>query len=113
MSPRPAPTTSSTGLAAELVDRFGPPPEQLGNLLLHQRLRRRAEAAGIVRVRRIPMGWELAFDPQHPAAHTAGTALLAAAPEAVVTPAGVVRLPAVERDPFTAVTRLVEILPAP
>ena len=100
-------------LGAEFADRFGPPPEQLGNLLLHQRLRRRAEAAGIVRVRRTALGWELAFDPQHPGAHAAGTALVAAAPAAMVTPAGVVRLPSAEPDPVAAVTRLAELLPIP
>jgi transcription-repair coupling factor (superfamily II helicase) len=100
-------------LGAEFADRFGPPPEQLGNLLLHQRLRRRAEAAGIARVRRTAIGWELAFDPQHPGAHAAGTALVAAAPAATVTPAGVVRLPAAEPDPVAAVTRLAELLPTP
>ncbi|MGV8042353.1 MAG: transcription-repair coupling factor [Thermoanaerobaculaceae bacterium] len=98
-------------VAEELADRFGPAPPPLTNLLAHQRLRRQAEAAGVVRVRRTGMAFELTFQLDHPAAHQAAMALLAAAPTASVTPAGVVRVPCAERDALTAALWLAELLP--
>lgn len=97
-------------VAEELADRFGPPPPQLSNLLTHQRLRRWAEAAGVVRVRWTGMAFELAFQLDHPGAHRAAMALLAAVPGCTVTPAGVVRVPCGEKDAQAAVMWLAELL---
>ncbi len=100
-------------LRQEFTERFGPAPAQLEHLLLHQRVRRRAEALGVTRIKRGPLAIELAFDPAHPAAHPAAMALLAAAPGAALTPAGVLRLPLAEREPARAAAALVELLPPP
>jgi transcription-repair coupling factor (superfamily II helicase) len=99
-------------LRQEFSERFGAAPAQLDNLILHQRVRRRAEGLGMTRVKRGPLAWELTFDPAHPAAHPAAMALLAAALDAVLTPAGVLRLPLAERDPARAAAALVALLPA-
>ncbi|NLH11736.1 MAG: transcription-repair coupling factor [Holophagae bacterium] len=97
-------------VAEDLVDRFGPPPPQLTNLLAHQRLRRRAETAGVMRVRRTGIGFELTFQLDHPAAHHVAMALLAAVPTASLTPAGGVRLPYGEKNALTAALWLAELL---
>ena len=98
-------------LRQELVDRFGPAPDQLEQLLLHQRVRRRAEMLGLVRVRRAANAYELAFDPAHPRSHPTAMALLAAIPGAIVTPAQVVRLPMAGRDPAAHAAELLGLLP--
>ena len=99
-------------LRAEFVDRFGPPPPQLDHLLVHQRLRRRAERAGVARIRRTVDGFELLFDPAHPEAHALALRLLAAAPEGALSPAGALRLPLPERDGARAAGRLLELFGA-
>ncbi|OYW04856.1 MAG: hypothetical protein B7Z61_08205, partial [Acidobacteria bacterium 37-71-11] len=99
-------------LKQEFTERFGAAPAQLDNLILHQRVRRRAEALGMTKVKRGQLAWELTFDPTHPAAHPAAMALLAAAPDAVLTPAGVLRLPLADRDPARAAAALAALLPA-
>ena len=99
------------GLRAEYTDRFGAAPAQLDNLLLHQRVRRRAEVAGITRIRRSPIGWELTFDPTHPAAHPTAMRLLQAAPESALAPSGILRLPIAAKDVATAVAALADLLP--
>jgi len=101
-----------TTLRQELVDRFGPAPEQLEHLLLHQRVRRRAEALGLVRVQRAATTYELAFDSDHPRSHPTAMALLAAVTGATLTPAQVLRLPLAERDPAAGAAQLLELLPA-
>ena len=97
-------------LRRELTDRFGAPPPQLDNLFLHQRLRRRAEACGITRVRRTAAGFELTFDAVQPGAHGAAMALLDSAPGATLTPAGVLHWPSPARDPRVGVAALIERL---
>jgi len=47
----------------------------------------------------------------HPAAHAAAMRLLAAVAESSLTPAGVLRLPCLEREPALAATWLAELLP--
>jgi len=84
------------GLCDELADRFGSPPAQLGNLALHQRLRRRAEVVGITRISRTAWGFELVIDPTHPRAHGIALALVANARDAALTPDGRLRLPLAE-----------------
>jgi transcription-repair coupling factor (superfamily II helicase) len=96
---------------AELVDRFGPPPPQLDYLCLHQRVRRRAEALGITKLRRSGIVYELHFDPTHPASHATALALVASTPGAGLSPTGVVRLPGLPRDPYEGAKTLVERLP--
>ncbi len=98
-------------LRQELVDRFGPAPQQFEHLLLHQRVRRRAEALGLVRVRRAATAYELAFDSAHARSHPTAMGLLAAVPGATLTPAQVVRLPFGGRDPAANATELLELLP--
>jgi transcription-repair coupling factor (superfamily II helicase) len=97
-------------LRLELVDRFGSPPPQLDNLVLHQRLRRRAEAAGIVRVRRGAAAYELVLDPAHPLAHATGVRLLTTVPGATATPGGALRIPGLLREPVAAAGVLLEML---
>jgi len=101
-----------TALRQELVDRFGPAPQQFEHLLLHQRVRRRAEAVGLVRVRRTATSYELAFDSGHAQSHPTAMALLAAVPGATLTPAQVVRLPLAGRDPAANAAELLGLLPA-
>jgi transcription-repair coupling factor (superfamily II helicase) len=100
-----------SALRQEFTDRFGPAPEQLDHLLLHQRLRRRAEMLGVVRIRRTPSAFELVFDPNHPRAHPTVMALLQAVPGAGLTPAQVLRLPTVAREPAQVARALAELLP--
>jgi len=97
-------------LHAEFADRFGVPPPQLDHLLVHQRLRRRAERSGVTRVRRIADGFELQLDAAHPAAHPLAMHLLAAVPAGTLSPAGVLRLALPERDTTRAAARLLELL---
>ena len=99
-------------LRQELVDRFGPAPDQLEHLLLHQRLRRRAEGLGLVRIRRAATAYELGFDPGHPRSHPTAMGLLAAVPGATLTPAQAVRLPLEGRDPAADAAELLGVLPA-
>ncbi len=99
-------------LREEFADRFGPPPPQLDNLILHQRIRRRAEALGIVRARHTGATFELALDPANSSAHAVAMALVERMPGTAVSPSGVVRLQGVPRDPAAAATELLEILPA-
>ena len=101
-----------SSLRVEYEDRFGPAPPQLDHLLLHQRVRRRAEAIGVTKIKRGPLGWEVAFDPSHPAAHPTAMALLGAVREAALSPAGVLRVPIEHRDPATAAAALAELLPS-
>ena len=54
--------------AAELADRFGPPPDAVHNLLEAARVREMARRAGAVRVDAGPRGIAVAFDPDGPAA---------------------------------------------
>ena len=97
-------------LERELGDRFGPPPLQLDNLLLHQRLRRRAEACGITRVRRTATGFDLTFDAAQPTAHATAMTVLAGTPGASLTPAGVLRWPSPHSDPRRGVDELLDRL---
>jgi transcription-repair coupling factor (superfamily II helicase) len=97
-------------LRDELVDRFGPPPDQLDHLLLHQHLRLRAQHLGILRIRAVSGGAELTVDTAHPQAH--GVALALASHGAHVAPSGVIRVPVDEGEGSVGMS-LVEILPLP
>jgi transcription-repair coupling factor (superfamily II helicase) len=99
-------------LGAEFADRFGAPPPQFDALLLHQRVRRRAEALGILRLRRTSMGFDVSLDPAHPGAHALALGLAAAVPGTMFTPAGAVRLPLAQRRPEIAASALLDILPS-
>ncbi|MEW6338722.1 MAG: transcription-repair coupling factor [Acidobacteriota bacterium] len=99
-------------LGAEFADRFGTPPPQFDALLLHQRVRRRAEALGIVRLRRTSSGFDVSLDPAHPGAHDLALGLAAAVSGATLTPAGVVRLPLADRSPDRAAHDLLDLLPS-
>ncbi len=99
-------------LGRELADRFGPAPPQLENLLLHQRVRRRAETLGLVRIRRAGALFELAFDPGHPGSHPSVMAILAAVAGSSLTPAQLLRVPVREREGAPAVAELLGLLPA-
>lgn len=98
-------------VACELSDRFGPPPPQITNLLVHQRLRRRAERVGVQRLRRTGMTFELAFAPSHPDAHDVAMGLVSKVRGSTVTPGGVVRIPCGEHDAYQACSWLVGLLP--
>jgi transcription-repair coupling factor (superfamily II helicase) len=100
-----------TRVREECTDRFGDPPPQLDHLIAHQRVRRRAEALGIARVRRTRLGWEIALDPQRPDAHAVAMAILAASPDATLSPTGMARVPAPGSGPLDAAARLLEMLP--
>jgi transcription-repair coupling factor (superfamily II helicase) len=99
-------------LRQELVDRFGQAPRQLEHLLLHQRVRRRAESLGVVRIRHTASAFELAFDPAHPSSHPAAMALLGAVAGAALTPAQLLRVPTGSREPAMGVAELLGVLPA-
>jgi len=99
-------------LHEELVDRFGPAPEQLDNLVLHQRVRRRAEALGITKVRRSGLLYELSFDGGHPHAHAVAMTVLARSPGANLSPSGILRVVTVTRDPVLDARALLDLLPA-
>ena len=99
-------------IEGELADRFGPPPPQLANLLLHQQLRRRAERCGVAVIRRAGATFELTFDPSHPSSHASALAILAAAPLATLTPAGLLRVPVDTMTPGGAGAGLLETLEA-
>jgi hypothetical protein len=73
-------------------------------------VRRRAEAAGVVKVRRGATAYELVPDAAHPAAHVTGVRLLTTVPGASATPGGAVRIPGLPRDPVEAAERLLEML---
>jgi transcription-repair coupling factor (superfamily II helicase) len=101
-----------TALRQELVDRFGPAPSQLEHLILHQRLRRRAERLGLLRIRRAAAAYDLVFDAAHGRAHPTAMALLAEVAGAILTPAQVLRLPLGGLDPAADAAELLELLPA-
>jgi transcription-repair coupling factor (superfamily II helicase) len=98
-------------LRLELADRFGPTPVQLEHLLLHQRIRRRAERVGLVRIRRTAAAYELAFDADNARSHPTAMGLLAAVPGAALTPAQTVRLPLSGGDAAADAIALLELLP--
>ncbi len=100
-------------LRAELAERFGTPPPQLDNLLMHQSLRRRCEAAGVTRIRRSQLGFEIHLDPAHPAAHAVALAFLQRVDGATLTPQGILRLPPLARDVAADAAALRDSLPAP
>ena len=99
-------------LKAELIERFGTPPPQLDNLLLHQSLRRRSEAAGVTRIRRFHLGVDVVLDPAHPAAHTVALAVLQRVEGATLTLQGVLRLPSLAGDAATDAAALRDLLAA-
>jgi transcription-repair coupling factor (superfamily II helicase) len=101
-----------TALRQELVDRFGPAPSQLEHLMLHQRLRRRAERLGLLRIRRAAAAYDLVFDAAHGRAHPTAMALLAEVAGAVLTPAQVLRVPLGGLDPAADAAELLKLLPA-
>lgn len=101
-------------LAEELADRFGPPPPTLHHLLLHQRLRRRAEGLGITRIRRTTATLEIVLDGAFPGVHALAMDLLAAVPGSTLSPSGVLRLPTREvREPAAGAVWLLACLPNP
>lgn len=79
--------------------------------MLHQRLRRRAEGLGLVRIRRSVAAYELVFDPAHQRAHPTAMVLLAEVEGAVLTPAQVIRLPLGGHDSAADAAELLELLP--
>lgn len=102
-------------LAEELRDRFGPSPPTLDHLLLHQRVRRKAEGLGITRIRRTGTVFDVTLDPEGAGAHSVAMALLAAVPGAALSPGGVLRLPfpASVREPTVGTEWLLGQLPEP
>ena len=100
-----------SGLLDEVIDRYGPPPQQLANLAAAQRVRIAALAAGITSIVRRAGEWRLRLDPA-----LAPPPGLAAALEqragARVSPAGEIQLPADPDDPVGTVSALLEELGA-
>lgn len=80
-------------LYAEILDRFGPYPQELANLRLVQELRLSAQQVGVRRIRRSPRALELELDPKHPRAHEVAVKLVASAPQARLDPTGSIHLP--------------------
>ncbi len=85
-------------LEAEVRDRFGPPPEDVGLLFEHERLRLRAEAAGYTAVRR--EGGVLRFESEE----ASGLAFRAPV-EGGASPAAVLRSAAMAMDAVEAASR--------
>jgi len=80
-------------LRDEVVDRYGPAPLELDNLLAAQRLRTAAQRAGVAAVVRRGGEWRVQLDPAASAPPELGTVVGRCA-GARVTPAGEIRLPA-------------------
>ncbi|MGQ9496208.1 MAG: transcription-repair coupling factor [Thermoanaerobaculaceae bacterium] len=76
----------------EISDRFGPPPKEIYNLSLVQRLRLASQPLGIRRLRRRTGGLEIQLDPQHPQAHALVMRLVQRFPETRVEPNGHVQV---------------------
>jgi transcription-repair coupling factor (superfamily II helicase) len=82
------------GLLDEVVDRYGPAPPQLANLLAAQRVRSAAQRAGVASVVRRGDEWRVQLDPAAPAPADLATVVGRRAGSRV-TPSGEIRLPAV------------------
>ncbi len=113
---RLAATREEEALAAlleELRDRYGPPPPQVENLALGQRIRLAAQRAAVVEVVRRSTGFTLRLDPA--AGPPPGIAeALAGWPGARLSPSGAVSLPAREdQPPGAALLALLDTLARP
>jgi transcription-repair coupling factor (superfamily II helicase) len=98
-------------LLDEVVDRYGPAPPQLANLLAAQRLRVAAQRAGVASVARRGSEWRVQLDSTAPAPPELG-AIVGRRTDARVTPTGEIRLPAASDDSLDGVRSLLEDLAA-
>jgi transcription-repair coupling factor (superfamily II helicase) len=80
-------------LAAELRDRYGPPPPEVDGLLGYAAARLRAEALGISQVDRAAGALHVRFWPSGAPLPEQVVPLLRSLPGAAVTPAGILRVP--------------------
>lgn len=77
----------------EAADRFGPPPPELQNLSLVQRVRLAAQHWGVRKLRRHASGLDLQLDPAHPQAHTLAVRIATRFAQAKLSPSGTVHIP--------------------
>jgi transcription-repair coupling factor (superfamily II helicase) len=80
-------------LAAEVRDRYGPPPAEVDGLLRYAAARLRAEALGLAQVDRSAGALHLRFWPSAAPAPDLLVRLVRSLPGASLTPAGVLRVP--------------------
>ncbi|HPA79273.1 MAG TPA: transcription-repair coupling factor [Thermoanaerobaculales bacterium] len=99
------------GLLDEVVDRYGPPPQELANLLAAQRLRTAAQQAGVAAVVRRGGEWRVRLDPAAPAPAELA-AVVGRRVGSRVTPAGEILLPASADESLQGVQSLLEELAA-
>ncbi len=98
-------------LLDEVVDRYGPAPTQLANLLAAQRLRVAAQRAGVASVVRRDSEWRVQLDSTAPAPPELG-AIVGRRTDVRVTQTGEIRLPAASDDSLDGVRSLLEDLAA-
>ena len=98
-------------LRDEVVDRYGPAPPQLANLLAAQRVRTAAQRAGVASVEQRGAEWRIQLDPAAPAPAEL-VEVVGRRPGSRVTPAGEIRLPATADDSLDGVRSLLEELAA-
>jgi transcription-repair coupling factor (superfamily II helicase) len=111
---RLASVTDDRGLAElrdEVVDRYGPAPRELANLLVAQRVRTAAQRAGVASVVQRGAEWRIQLDPAAPAPAELGE-VVGRRPGSRVTSAGEIRLPATAADSLDGVRSLLEELAA-
>ncbi|HVR71046.1 MAG TPA: transcription-repair coupling factor [Vicinamibacteria bacterium] len=87
------------GLAAEVRDRYGPPPPEVDGLLRYAAGRLRAEALGISHVDRSAGALHVRFWPSAAPAVDLVVRLVRGLPGASLTPAGILRVPAAPGTP--------------
>jgi transcription-repair coupling factor (superfamily II helicase) len=80
-------------LAAEVRDRYGPPPAEVEGLLRYAAVRLRAEALGISQVDRSAGALHLRFWPSAAPAPERLVRLVRSLPGAAFSPAGILRVP--------------------
>jgi len=100
-------------LRGEVRDRYGRLPEEAEGLLAYAALRLRARAVGVLQVDRGERAFLLRMAPEAPLAADRLVALVQAMPGAVLSPDGVLRVPAVQAEPpLEALARLFDRLEA-
>jgi transcription-repair coupling factor (superfamily II helicase) len=100
-------------LRGEIRDRYGPLPAAAEDLLAYAALRLRAQALGVLQVDRGERAFHVRLGPEAPLAAERLVALVEAMPGAVLSPDGVLRVPAaVGASPLAALAPILDRLAA-
>jgi transcription-repair coupling factor (superfamily II helicase) len=98
-------------LAAEVRDRYGPPPPEVDGLMRYASARLRAEALGISQVDRSSGALHVRFWPSAAPAPDLVVRLVRSVPGAALTPAGILRVPlAAAAPPLSGLAGLLDVL---